>query len=140
MRIQGSIITVVDPSKCQASIRKIKALDVQMLTDAPSPLQLSASNDMNSSTAVFLCCITLSTNKVNLDNVVLGVERFVSPLYHFCVLLCSTSMFQFRSRTFKIEMKCYLLLLMFSTRIIIHVQFNTITECYPAVGYTRPTK
>ena len=43
--MQGSIITVVDPSKCQSSIRKIKALDVHMVMDAP-PLQLSASNDM----------------------------------------------------------------------------------------------
>ena len=35
VRMQGSIITVVGPSKCQTSIRKIKALDVQMLIDAP---------------------------------------------------------------------------------------------------------
>ena len=56
--IQGSIITVVDPSKCQTSTRKIKALDVQMLIEAP-PLQLNASNDMDSSTTVSRCCITL---------------------------------------------------------------------------------
>ena len=49
--IQDSIITVVDPSKCQTSIRKIKDLDVQMLIDA-TPLQLNASNDMDSSTTV----------------------------------------------------------------------------------------
>ena len=41
--IQGSIITVVDPSKYQTTTRKIKALDVQILIDAP-PLQLNASN------------------------------------------------------------------------------------------------
>ena len=41
VRVRGSIITVVDPSKCQTSIRKIKVLDVQILTNAP-PLQLSA--------------------------------------------------------------------------------------------------
>ena len=65
VRIQGNIITVVDPSKCQASTRKIKSLDVQMLIDAP-PLQLNASNDMDSSTTVFRCCITLHLN-ANLD-------------------------------------------------------------------------
>ena len=59
--MQGSIITVVDPSKCQTSIRNIKALDVQILIDA-SPLQLSASNDMDSSTTVCRCCITLHLN------------------------------------------------------------------------------
>ena len=59
--IQGSIITVVDPSKCQTSTRKIKALDVQMLIEAP-PLQLNASNDMDSSTTVSHCCITLHLN------------------------------------------------------------------------------
>ena len=32
--MQSSITTVVDPSKCQPSIRKIKALDVQMLIKA----------------------------------------------------------------------------------------------------------
>ena len=53
MRIQGSIITVVDPSKCQTSIRKVKALDVQMLINAP-PLQLSGSNGMGSSAKVIL--------------------------------------------------------------------------------------
>ena len=63
--IQGSIITVVDPSKCQTSTRKIKALDVQMLIDAP-PLQLNASNDMDSSTTVSRCCIILHLN-ANLD-------------------------------------------------------------------------
>ena len=63
--IQGSIITVVDPSKGQTSTRKIKALDVQMLIDAP-PLQLDASNDMDSSTTVSCCCITLHLN-ANLD-------------------------------------------------------------------------
>ena len=65
MRIQRSIITVVDPSKCQTSTRKIKALDVQMLIDAP-PLQLSASNGMDSSTTVSRYCITLNLN-ANLD-------------------------------------------------------------------------
>ena len=50
--IQGTIITVVDPSKCQISTRQIKALDVQMLIEAPS-LQLNASNGMDSSTAAF---------------------------------------------------------------------------------------
>ena len=59
------MITVVDPSKCQTSIRKIRALDVQILFDAP-PLQLSASNDMDSSTKVSRCCITLHLN-ANLD-------------------------------------------------------------------------
>ena len=59
------MITVVDPSKGQTSIRKIKALDVQMLLDAPS-LQLSASNDMDSSTTVSRCCVTLHLN-ANLD-------------------------------------------------------------------------
>ena len=63
--IQGNIITVVDPSICQTSTRKIKALDVQMLIDAP-PLQLNASNDMKSSTTVTRCCITLRLNS-NLD-------------------------------------------------------------------------
>ena len=63
--MQGGIITVVDPSKCQASRRKIKALDVQMLIDAP-PLQLSASNDMESNTTVSRCCIILHLN-ANLD-------------------------------------------------------------------------
>ena len=63
--MQGSIITVVDPSKWQTSTRKIKALDVQMLIEAP-PLQLNASNDMDSSTTVSRCCITLHMN-TNLD-------------------------------------------------------------------------
>ena len=63
--IQGSIITVIDPSKCQTSRRKTKARDVQMLIDAP-PLQLNASNDMDSSTTVSRCCITLHLN-ANLD-------------------------------------------------------------------------
>ena len=63
--IQGSTITVVDPSKCQIDTRKIKALNVQMLIDAP-PLQLNASNNMDSSTTVFRCCITLHLN-ANLD-------------------------------------------------------------------------
>ena len=49
--IQGSNMTVVDPSICQTSTRKIKALGIQMLIDAP-PLQLNASNDMDSSTTV----------------------------------------------------------------------------------------
>ena len=61
VRIQGSIITVVDPSIYQASTRKIEAMDVQMLIDAP-PLQLNASNDMDSSTTVSRCCITLHLN------------------------------------------------------------------------------
>ena len=61
VRIQGSIITVVDPSIYQASIRKIEAMDVKMLIDAP-PLQLNASNDMDSSTTVSRCCITLDLN------------------------------------------------------------------------------
>ena len=65
VRIQGSIITVVDPSICQTSTRKIKALDVQMLIDASS-LQLNASNDMDSSTTFSRCCITLHLN-ANLD-------------------------------------------------------------------------
>ena len=56
--IEGSIITVVDPSKSQTNTRKIKALDVQMLIEAPS-LQSNASNDMDSSTTVSRCCITL---------------------------------------------------------------------------------
>ena len=63
--MQGSITTVVDPRKCPTSTRKIKALDVQMLIDAP-PLQLSGSNDMDSSTTVSRCCITLHLN-ANLD-------------------------------------------------------------------------
>ena len=62
VRIQGSIITVVDPSIYQASARKIEAMDVQMLIDAP-PLQLNASNDMDSSTTVSRCCITLHLNE-----------------------------------------------------------------------------
>ena len=33
--IQGSIITAVDPCKYQTSTRKIKALNVQMLVEAP---------------------------------------------------------------------------------------------------------
>ena len=66
LRIQGSIITVVvDPCKCQTSTREIKALDVQMLIDAP-PLQLNASNGMDSSTTIFRCCIKLHLN-ANLD-------------------------------------------------------------------------
>ena len=56
--IQRSIITVVDPSKGQTSTRKIKALDVQMLIEAP-PLQLNALNDMDSSTTLSCFCITL---------------------------------------------------------------------------------
>ena len=63
--MQSSITTVEDPSKCQTSTPKIKALDVQMLIDAPS-LQLNASNDMDSSTTVSRCCITLHLN-ANLD-------------------------------------------------------------------------
>ena len=63
--MKDSIITVVDLSKCQPSTRKIKALDVQMLIDAP-PLQLNASNDMDSSTTVSRCCVTLHLN-ANLD-------------------------------------------------------------------------
>ena len=63
--IQCSIITVVDPSKCQTSTRKIKALDVQMLIKAP-PLQLNASNDMDSSTTVSRCRIILHLD-ANLD-------------------------------------------------------------------------
>ena len=59
--VQGSIITVIDPSKCQTSIRKIKALNVQMLIDVP-PLQLNASNDMDSSTTVSRRCVTLHLN------------------------------------------------------------------------------
>ena len=59
--IQGSIIVVVDPSKCQTSTRRIKALDVQMLIEAPY-LQLNASNDMDSGTTVSRCCITLHLN------------------------------------------------------------------------------
>ena len=59
--IQGNIITVVDPSICQTSTRKIKALDVQMLIDAP-PLQLNASNGMESSTIAPRCCIPLHLN------------------------------------------------------------------------------
>ena len=65
VRIQGSIITIVDPSKCQTNTRKIKALEVHMVFDAP-PLQLNASNDMDSSTTVYRCCITLHLN-ANLD-------------------------------------------------------------------------
>ena len=63
--IQGSIITVVDPSIRKASTRKTKALDVQMLIDTP-PLQLNVSNDMGSTTKVSHCCITLHLN-ANLD-------------------------------------------------------------------------
>ena len=64
--MQGSIITaVVGPSKCQTSIRKIKALNVEMLIDAP-PLQLRASNGMDPNTTVSRCCITLRLN-ANLD-------------------------------------------------------------------------
>ena len=63
--MQGNIITVEDPSICQASTRKTKALDVQMLIDAP-PLQHNASNDMGFSTKVSHCCITLHLN-ANLD-------------------------------------------------------------------------
>ena len=63
--IQESIIAVVDPRKCQTSTRKVKALDVQRLFDAPR-LQLNASNDMNSSTTVSRCCITLHLN-ANVD-------------------------------------------------------------------------
>ena len=63
--IQGSIITVVDPSKFQTCTRKIKARGVQMPIDAP-PLQLNASDDMDSSTTVPRCCITLHLN-ANLD-------------------------------------------------------------------------
>ena len=59
--IQGSIITVVDSSKYQTSTRKIKALDVQMLIEAP-PLQLNVSNVMDSSTTVSRCCIALHLN------------------------------------------------------------------------------
>ena len=59
--IQGSIITVIDPSKCQTSTRKTKAQGVQMLIDA-QPLQLNASNDMDSSTIVSRCCVTLHLN------------------------------------------------------------------------------
>ena len=84
--MQGSIITVVDPSECQTSIRKIRALDVQMLMNAP-PLQLCASNDMDSSTTASRCCITLSS-EANLEIFVLGIEVFVSPLYH---LQCPSS-------------------------------------------------
>ena len=58
-------ITVVDPSKCQTSTHKTKALDGQMLNDAP-PLQLNASNDMDPSTTVSRCCTTLHLN-ANLD-------------------------------------------------------------------------
>ena len=62
VRIRGRIITVEDPSKCcQTGTRKIKALDVQILIDAP-PLQLNASNDMDSSTTVFRCCTALHLN------------------------------------------------------------------------------
>ena len=63
--IQGNIITVVDPSICQTSTRKIKALDVQMLIDAPR-LQHNASNDMESSTTAPRCCIPVHLNS-NLD-------------------------------------------------------------------------
>ena len=42
-----------------------QALDVQMLIEAP-PLQLKASNDMESSTTIPRCCITLHLNS-NLD-------------------------------------------------------------------------
>ena len=59
------MITVVDPRKCQTSTRKTKALDVQMLIDEP-PLQLNASNDMDPSTTVSRCCITMHLN-ANLD-------------------------------------------------------------------------
>ena len=59
--IQGSIITVVAPSKYQTSTRKIKALDVQMVIEAP-PLQLNDSNGMDSNTTVSRYCITLHLN------------------------------------------------------------------------------
>ena len=80
VRMQGSIVNIVDPSKCQTSIRKLKAFDVQRLINAP-PLQLCASNDMDSSTTVSRCCITLSS-EANLEIYVLGIELFVFPLYH----------------------------------------------------------
>ena len=77
MRMQGSIISVDDPSECQTSLHRAKALDVQMLINAP-PLQLCASNDIGSSTTVSCCCIT-SSSKMNLNISVLGIERCVSP-------------------------------------------------------------
>ena len=61
------------------SIRKIKALDVQMLNNTP-PLQLYASNDIASSTTVSRYCITLPS-EANLEIYVLGIKVFVSPLY-----------------------------------------------------------
>ena len=92
--IQGRIITVVDPSICQTSTPNIKALDVQMLIDAP-PLQLNASNDMKSSTTtVTRCCITPHLNS-NLDRlrkhemniiIILSVgKEIISPCkYQYC--------------------------------------------------------
>ena len=84
VRIQGSIITVVDPSKCQTSTRKIKALDEQMLIDAP-PLQLSTLNDKDSSTTVSRCCIILHLNS-NLDRQRKPELNMISILYQRCTL------------------------------------------------------
>ena len=99
--IQGSIITVIDPSKCQTSTRKIKALNVQMLIEAP-PLQLNASNDMDSSTTVSRCYITLHLNAKLGYNIIttLRVGKAIDLPRSINVvrfLLCSTSMFQLRS-------------------------------------------
>ena len=97
MKIQGSIITVVDPSKCQTSTRIIKALDVQMLIEAP-PLQFNASNDMDSSTTVSHCYITLHLN-ANLERTKLLfsvsekrlIRLQVSILFASFFLVCPTT-------------------------------------------------
>ena len=84
--IQGSIISAVDPSKCQTSTRKIKALDVQTVIDAP-PVQLNASNYMDSSTTVSRCCITLHLN-ANLDRTELLFSVLESSLIYLEVSYC----------------------------------------------------
>ena len=76
--IQGSNITVVDPNKYQTSTRKIKTLDVQMLMDAP-PLQLNASNDMESGTIAPRYCIPLHLNS-NLDKLWLPELNIITIL------------------------------------------------------------
>ena len=120
--IQGSIITVTDPSKCQTSTRQIKALDVQMLIEAP-PLQLNASNDMDSSTTVSRCCKTLHLN-ANLDRTELLLSVLEKRLTYLEVSILSTSFFVVR-----VCSNFALLLLLLS--IIIPIQFNTITRMQP---------
>ena len=72
--MQGSIITVEDPSKCcQTGARKTKALDVQML---------NASNDLDSSTTVSRCCITLHLN-ANLETTEFAILRVGKEFFLF---------------------------------------------------------